>query len=650
MRLNKRYFQIGSLLLVSVSLAVAALAIHRLVFLGEPVSTDEGSYLFQAYSLGDGQLSRPLPPMATAIKRSHDMKIMDREIGWVSRYPPGHAIWLLPGVMLDWPFLMVMISVFLTLFLLFGVSRLFKINGWIAVVLIALSPFFLLMSGTLMSHTSGILAVSLMLWSYLKLNQTGRWGYGLVAGMAWALLFLNRTYSAALIALPFAVDALYNLFRHWRERRVWMGTIAFGGSAILGIGVYMGYNFLITGDPGHATYLFYESSESLGFGVRRLQAASVVHTFGRGLRNAWDNLVVLDRWLWGISGGGVAVSILFMLGWQKRWSLLFLGACLCLVGGYVFFWFPGPRHIGPAYYYELLPFIIMGAALGLSRLLTWLSLRRRLQIATCSLGLLFLTFISSGFILEQKAYFNEALAGQQQLNALVTSLPAGSLVFLKRPDYPPFGKLTVNKRGEASDQLVMRSFGQLDQAIARHYPDREAYRIDGKTYTVTQLPAADSDDMDLSIKVPARAMRRFTGYDAPSSEEDGVIIRMADDAHEPGYLAFGRRMHLLPGHYQVRFVFDLEEPDAQGMVRIDVATDLGKVILASLSTESIDDFGDGEVNLEFTISGDDFMRVEPRVYYLGRGAVAFRYFEVNKIASKMKLASDLNLPQESDGE
>lgn len=52
--------------------------------------------MFQARIFLEGALARPLPPLPHLF--DHEMIILDERIGWLSRYSPGHPLWLMPGV------------------------------------------------------------------------------------------------------------------------------------------------------------------------------------------------------------------------------------------------------------------------------------------------------------------------------------------------------------------------------------------------------------------------------------------------------------------------------------------------------------------------------------------------------------------------
>ena len=271
----------------SLAAAVCSLFVNQYVYFNTPVTTDENSYVFQANTFLEGRIARPCPPVPPVFM--HEMIIMDQKAGWISRYPPAHSLWLVPGVAIDQPRIMVALAAALSVWFISG-SVLCLGGSALAVCLVLLfSPFFQFMYGTLLSHTSGLMAVSVLWWAYVRWQTSGRAGFAAVAGLAWSFLFLNRTYTGTLIALPLGVDAMARLGFRWRSKSQWIGTILFGLFALAGVGAYLLYNHLALGDPLSSTYLYYEDKWQLGF--------SNDHRVVDGLRITWENILLLDRWL-----------------------------------------------------------------------------------------------------------------------------------------------------------------------------------------------------------------------------------------------------------------------------------------------------------------------------------------------------------------
>ena len=151
----------------SVALALSAAGLAYLasvhVFHQAPVTTDENSYIFQAVNFAEGRIAREAPPFPRAF--AHRMIIQNATAGWLSRYPPLHAIWLVPGLVLGNLYLMSALAAALSVLLMAAIARRVApgLGAGLAPALLVASPYFIFMHGTLLSHTSGILAVSVML-------------------------------------------------------------------------------------------------------------------------------------------------------------------------------------------------------------------------------------------------------------------------------------------------------------------------------------------------------------------------------------------------------------------------------------------------------------------------------------------------------
>ncbi|MDA3875224.1 MAG: hypothetical protein PF795_14850, partial [Kiritimatiellae bacterium] len=380
--------------------ALLSLMLSYQAFHFRPITTDENSYLFQAQNFLEFRLARPIPPAGNAFH--HPMIILDEEACWLSRYPPAHPLWLMPGVLIGFPQVMSFIGAAGGLILLAQCSRKLGLSPLIPAILLLLCPFYLFMYGTLLSHTSAFLSTTGLLLCYLHWQQTRDSRYAFFSGICWGLLFLNRTYTATLIALPFGLDAAFQFLRG--KPRDWKGTSLFAGTSLVFALLYRGYNKLAVGSSRATTFLFYDRSEGLGFGPRHTSGLAIEHSLSRGIQNAWENLWQLDLWLFGFQGGLVTVLLLAVLGWHKRWSPLLLLAPLCLWAGYVYFWFPGIEHFRPVYSFETLPFLLLAAGLGLHRLFTkWPRYRTGFSISFILILLLF----SIRFSTQKIAHFSQ---------------------------------------------------------------------------------------------------------------------------------------------------------------------------------------------------------------------------------------------------
>jgi len=457
-------------------LGLAALAallsyiIGQAVFWNAVLTTDEHAYLMQACTLIEGKISRPLPELVEIFR--HEMMIMDEQAGWLSRYPPGHALWLTLGVVADWPHLAVYLAAALSVWFFSRVGIVLDLPFWLLPALMVVSPYFLFMNGTLLSHSSALPAACLMLWGYLAWKVKGLRHYALVAGFAWAFLFLNRTFTGLLIALPFAIDALWDLARN-RNRQNFISTLSFAASAALGGAAYLTYNYLAIGSPLTPTYLYYAPDDGLGFGLRSTSSLPYHHTLGAGLLYLKENIFLLDRWLYGFSGSFLACIALACIGWRRRWTPLCLMVFLSVACGYVFFWWRGVRDIGPVYYYETLPFILLATGFGVHRLAALTIAPRQLRTVITVTAAVLIIAAALRFSIAEGTLIRDRQRIVGQFHTLLKTAPVNSLIIVTgfRGMRHVEKGTSFNPRGAESDPLVVAGT-VAPEKIIRAYPDR----------------------------------------------------------------------------------------------------------------------------------------------------------------------------------
>lgn len=609
-----------SILAVLLAYCIATFALQHVT-----LNADENSYLFQAHNFLEGIVAKPFPPFPDAFH--HEMIIISSDVGWLSRYAPGHPLFLVPGVFLGNPYLWVALAAGLSVFLVYLAGR--RLDGYVtgisAAILLLFSPYFLLYAGTLVSHTSGILATTAMLCSYIYWRKTGDTRFAVMAGLAWAFFFINRSYTAVLIALPFAVDSLWHLYQE-RSKKMLIATCSFAVASFSGVLVLLVYNWLSTGDLWMMTYLKYSETQRLGFGVRHF--GRIEHSLGRGVEILVSNLASLNTWLWGFPGSLILCFGLFFWGWKKSWSWLFIAAVLSIWAGYIFFWHKGALDFGPIYYLEILPFLVLGAALGIKRVLDYIKFRYVLIVLTAWLAINLPFTIAAGMETREKTTPRRLIMDALQ------ELPEGSLVFIDPQEHQAAFKdgndMIFNPQGLDSSILSVRSFGEQDKVLVRFFRERTPFRLLGGDKPVL-IPIDSADDYDLLIHPHSLHRRTGTNIHSPSGE----FLRIAREADHPaGMLASGRRFYVAPGRYIVDFFLEADGCAAHGEVAmVDVAVLGGRIILASGPVFS--DVDGDKKTLQLDI--DEFLEIEPRIYYLGCGNISLRQIRISENQLKERI-------------
>jgi 4-amino-4-deoxy-L-arabinose transferase-like glycosyltransferase len=256
-------------LILSLAAVLMAYMAADLVFERVPHLEDEMAYVWQAEAAAKGQLSIPSPPLAKSVFTPF---VVDYEGQRFGKYPPGWPVLLALGVLAGgraWvnP-LLAGLAVWLTYRL--GQKIFDQRIALLAAFLTLTSPFFLLNSGSLLSHPWS-LALSLTLalvWLDLFLQDAAppvpAWMLTGVAGLSLGLLALTRPLTALGVGLPFFVHGLVLLWRgapQTRRRVLVIGLLALAVAALIPL-----WQFAVTGDPLLNPYTLWWKYDKVGFG------------------------------------------------------------------------------------------------------------------------------------------------------------------------------------------------------------------------------------------------------------------------------------------------------------------------------------------------------------------------------------------------
>ena len=341
-------------LAVALSLAgvLAAAWVSQHIFEGIPHVEDEIAYVWQANLLTEGQFSMPSPEFEQSFLVPF---VVDHEGLRFSKYPPGWPAVLSIGILLGLRTWVNPLLAGLGIWLTYRLGRrTFNPGiGLLAAGLMLSSPFFLMNSGSLLSHPLGLaLAAGFALaWLAAFGPQPARrpWLPTLAAGLLLMALMLTRPITAAAVALPFGVHGLVRLVRgNWEQRRRLL-AVALAGLA--GVALYLYWQYSLTGDPLLNPYTLWWPYDKIGFGPG-IGATPTGHT----LYNAWLNLrLSLFTGSYDLFGWGQFSWLFLPLGVvaarRNGPAWLVGGVFLSLVAVHLAYWI-GARLFGPRYYYE----------------------------------------------------------------------------------------------------------------------------------------------------------------------------------------------------------------------------------------------------------------------------------------------------------
>jgi hypothetical protein len=194
-----------------------------------PVIHDEASYLFQAKLFATGHWVAPSPPLPEFFEQRHVFVVPH----YASKYPPGHAMLMVPGIWLGMPGMMPVLLSAITAGLVFSLARRltngivgFWTWGWWITTSIVLWLF-----ASYFSQTTSALCWMLGWYALLRWRDgSERWLYVVGAAVGW--LGLTRPLTALAYAIPVGIYVL----RKTSQRHQWK---ALGGPIVLGFAILL---------------------------------------------------------------------------------------------------------------------------------------------------------------------------------------------------------------------------------------------------------------------------------------------------------------------------------------------------------------------------------------------------------------------------
>ena len=465
-----------------------------------PVVHDEASYLFQAKLFAHGHWTAPSPPMPEFFEQYHVFVVPH----YASKYPPGHAALLVPGIWLGLPGLMPVIISGIAAALVFAiVRRLFNagVAFWTWLIWIT-TPFVLWMMGSYYSQSTSTLMWMLGWYAVVRWRERddGRWLLVLAASVAW--LAFTRPLTAVAYALPVGVYVL------WRSARTkqWVPlgkALALGAAMLLVIPLW---SVKTTGALRPTPYALYSQMyfpwDAPGFGLDSTPPTRELPPdmqwtakYGADPHRTYTPKVL----------PGVLVSRMFFVG-RDQWGpprfallplaviglvmltpeLLFaLGSALVLM--IVYLWF-GHGAEWTVYYCEIQPVLSLVTALGLWRVLRWRERagdRRAIlpRAAGASLVLAAATLFAVYYIVGETRYRSFKMRRYQgQFVSVLSVLPPDkAIVFIRyAPSHNPHLSLLYNDPDlQRSTRWLVYDRGPVENGkLMRRAPERKAYLFD----------------------------------------------------------------------------------------------------------------------------------------------------------------------------
>jgi hypothetical protein len=471
-----------------------------------PVIHDEASYLLQAKTFAAGRWSNPAPPIAEFFEQFHVLVSPT----FASKYPPGTALLMVPGVWLGFPALVLVLLSGATGALLFMLARRVA-NAWIALLAWGMwiaTPATLWWAAGYFSEVVSAALWMLGWWALLQWRDTGK-GHWLVlfaVGVAW--MAISRPLTAVAYALPLGGVVLWLAFRRRQWRQLVVATVA--GSALLAVLPLSSRAILGTwrAMPWSVYSQQYLPSDRFGFGVVPEPPARELPPDMRAFHDEFMRLYeahvpanlpsTASQRLVYITAGRFTSPRAVLLPLMLI-GVLSLGAELAVAlvsAALLFGLYLGYAHEVPwtVYYHEMQPTLAFMAALGFWRLASWLTRWRRAEqrenahanapiFAAATLMLLAAPYLVR--VVERTHDGKRAgMARRRAFYATVARLPTlPALVFVRyAPRQNPHRSIIVNEPNLATASVwLVRDRGPDNDRLLRAVPGRTAYLYDEET-------------------------------------------------------------------------------------------------------------------------------------------------------------------------
>ncbi|MGB3479175.1 MAG: glycosyltransferase family 39 protein [bacterium] len=501
-KVNQRIF----LFIVFIVPFLATLLISDFVFDQIPHVQDSIAQVFQAKIFASGKLYATSHPLKEFFEYTHIIN----NGKWYSQYSPGHAFFLMIGVLLGIPWiinpLLGALSVLIVFFL--GKEIYDKKTGRLAAIFTILSPFFLFMSSEFMAHSSAMFTIALFALFFVKTIKKRKLLYACIAGTALGFCALIRFYTAFALCIPFLVYGVILTFKKPKQHiSLFASTTLF---ALIFIALLLIYNYITNGHPFKFGYtVLYGPGHGLGFGKGTW---GTPHTFLRGLTNFWGSIKALNLHLFGWPYISLLpVVILLISRKMRRWDYIFFLSFICLGIAYIFYWYHD-LCFGPRFLYEALPFVIILSARAILILPKLIKDRLHIKkfstkniriILSLIIVVLFLFSIVStfpklikgdepSFYWKDRGYANSYWGVDVYLSRLVKAKKLTNSIVFVQYDYPvfPFDSLLwfasgfLNNSPDLDDDVIYaRHLGTRDTLLMNYYPARLYYLYIGKLRT-----------------------------------------------------------------------------------------------------------------------------------------------------------------------
>jgi len=344
--------------------AVSSLLLYALVasavFSRVPISIDELVQLVQARIFASGRLWQPASPEPEFYSI---LNMVDANGRYYGQFPPGGPAMLSLGVLVRAPWLVGPVCGAVSVAAFWSYLRVVEPRRTIAVgavLLFALAPFGVFMSGSHMNHVPTLMWLVIAMAAMARV-MTPSWSaplYAFVNGLALGCAATIRPVDALAFALPAGV---WYITRALGDRRRWRDAVASAAGVVIPLCAMMWVNAHTTGKPLLFGYqVLWGHSHDLGF---HRAPWGLAHTPGRGLELLNLYFLRLQTYLFESSVPSLvpALGALYLTRVVDRFDRYLLASAALLLGLYFAYWHDG-FIFGPRFIFPLLPLLALWTA------------------------------------------------------------------------------------------------------------------------------------------------------------------------------------------------------------------------------------------------------------------------------------------------
>jgi hypothetical protein len=238
------------------------------VWENHPHIPDEVAYLYQAQYFSQGMLTGSPTP----VPRAFEAYLIDCQDRCLSITNPGWPAMLALGHLIKAPWLINPVLAAVTVFLLFHfLRRLYDLpTARLATCLLAISPWYLFLAMSFMTHSATLFAALAAALFCLKMREKRSFVYGIMAGLCIGAVSLIRPLDGAVAGGLIGTSVLF--MRGYRIAGLAAVTV---GMALTG-SLSLLYNQAVTGDPMASAQVNYfdqqwgKGRNAMGFGPNRV--------------------------------------------------------------------------------------------------------------------------------------------------------------------------------------------------------------------------------------------------------------------------------------------------------------------------------------------------------------------------------------------